>query len=213
MDLSAKAQEIVSDLALRNANLGEIKKRGKELGKDHELGLELWSSNDHRSRLLAILIFDAKLLDQQTIVRLAGELEEIEESERHQLSDWFLANQLMKDKKLIALLESWESHTSPILRRWFWYHQARLRWTGQVPPDNSEQLLDSLERDMQHAEPGVQWAMNFCACQIGVHEPRFRSRCVQLGERVGLYKDDPVARNCTPSYLPEFIRIEVAKRA
>lgn len=27
-----------------------------------------------------------------------------------------------------------------------------------------------------------------------------------------LYKDDPVAKNCTPSYLPEFIRVEVAKR-
>ena len=30
---------------------------------------------------------------------------------------------------------------------------------------------------------------------------------------VGLYKDEKVAKNCTPSYLPEFIRIEVAKRA
>ena len=33
-----------------------------------------------------------------------------------------------------------------------------------------------------------------------------------MGKTLGLYKDEPVAKNCTPSYLPEFIRIEVAKR-
>lgn len=48
--------------------------------------------------------------------------------------------------------------------------------------------------------------------QIGIHEPEFRSRCIQLGETLGLYKDERVAKNCTPSYLPGFIRIEVAKR-
>ena len=109
-------------------------------------------------------------------------------------------------------METWEKNPSPILRRLFWYHQARLRWTGQVPPENSEDLLDSLEREMADAEPVVQWAMNFCACQIGVHQPKLRSRCIKLGERLGLYKDEHVAKNCTPSYLPEFIKIEVAKR-
>jgi hypothetical protein len=38
------------------------------------------------------------------------------------------------------------------------------------------------------------------------------ARCIKLGKALGLYKDEHVAKNCTPSYLPEFIRIEVAKR-
>ena len=33
-----------------------------------------------------------------------------------------------------------------------------------------------------------------------------------LRKKLGLYKDEKGAKNCTPSYLPEFIRIEVAKR-
>jgi hypothetical protein len=41
---------------------------------------------------------------------------------------------------------------------------------------------------------------------------KFRSICIKLGEALGLYKDERVAKNCTPSYLPEFIRVEVAKR-
>lgn len=88
----------------------------------------------------------------------------------------------------------------PVLRRLFWYHQARLRWVGQTPPDNGAALLDSLDADMASAEPEVQWAMNFCAGQIGVHEPRFRSRGIKLGEAVGFHADEHIAKNCSSSY-------------
>ena len=53
--------------------------------------------------------------------------------------------------------------------------------------------------------------MNFAACQIGLREPKYHSRCIKLGERLGLYKEDPVSRGCTPNYLPEFIRIGARK--
>lgn len=212
MAMSARAKKLVSEITDGELKLGDIKKHGKEIKKDHDLAMELWSTGDFRPRLLSTLIFDKKLLTENVIDQLAADMLGHDTDECNQLADWLLANQLMKDKKTISLLETWEKKPSPILRRLFWYHQARLRWTGQVPPDNSEVLLDSLETDMTDAEPGVQWAMNFCACQIGVHQPKLRSRCIRLGKRHGLYKDEHVAKNCTPSYLPEFIRIEVAKR-
>lgn len=212
MALSARAQNLVAEITTGNLKLGDLKKHGSAIKKDHDLALELWSTGAYAPRLLASLIFDKKLLTEQVIDQLAADLLQHDAEERTQLADWLLANQLVKDKHLVALIATWEQHPSPILRRWFWYHQARLRWVGQAPPGNSADLLDSLETDLAHAEPEVQWAMNFCAGQIGVHEPQFRSRCITLGEAVGLYKDEPVAKHCTPSYLPEFIRIEVAKR-
>src|SRR5690606_14534236 len=162
--------------------------------------------------LLATLMFDKKLLTEEVIDQLAADMLQHDLQQRSQLADWLMANQLAKDKKLASLMTTWEKSPSPILRRLFWYHQARLRWTGQTPPDNSAELLKSLEKEMAHEEPEVQWAMNFCAGQIGIHEPEFRARCIKLGEKLGLYKDEHVSKNCTPSYLPEFIRIEVAKR-
>ena len=213
MALSARAKKIFSELTNRELKLGDIKKRGKEIKKDHDLAMELWSTGDYHPRLLSTLIFDKKLLAESVIEELASDLLAHDEDERNQLGDWFLANQLTKDRNLVALIETWEENPSPVLRRWFWYHQARLRWTGKTPPpENSADLLDSLETNMATAEPEVQWAMNFCAGQIGVFEPKLRSRCIKLGKTLGLYKDEPVAKNCTPSYLPEFIRIEVAKR-
>ena len=212
MAMSAAAKKIATEITNGNVKLGDIKKRGKEIKKNHEMAMELWSTGGYQARLLSTLIFDKKLLTQSVIDQLASDMLSHDDQERLQLADWFLANQLMKDKNAVSLMETWEENPSPILRRLFWYHQARLRWVGQTPPENSLNLLDSLEQNMANAEPDVQWAMNFCAGQIGVHEPKFRSRCIKLGKNLGLFKDERVAKNCTPSYLPEFIRIEVAKR-
>lgn len=64
---------------------------------------------------------------------------------------------------------------------------------------------------MTQEQPEVQWAMNFTAGQIGTYDEEYRERCIAIGENTGLYKDEVVAKNCTPSYLPEFIRIQVSK--
>lgn len=212
MPLSSKAKQIAAEVNQAKVKLGDIKQRGKEIKKDHALALELWSTGDYHARLLATLIFDKKLLTEKVIEQLASDMVCHDGPHRCQLADWLMANQLAKDKRLAALMQTWQKHPSPILRRLFWYHQARLRWTGQAPPNNSERLLDALETDMSEAEPEVQWSMNFCAGQIGIHQAEFRARCIRLGEKLGLYKDERVSKNCTPSYLPEFIRIEVAKR-
>jgi 3-methyladenine DNA glycosylase AlkD len=210
--ISARAKKLVAEIARGNVKMGDLKARGKEIKKDHDLAMELWSTGEFNPRLLATLIFDPKLLTVKVIDQLASDMLRHDAQERSQLADWLLANQLAKDKKLVALIATWEKNPSPILRRWFWYYQARLRWVGQAPPGNSAELMNSLERGMAKAEPEVQWAMNFCAGQIGVHEAAYRARCIKLGKALGLYKDEHVAKNCTPSYLPEFIRIEVAKR-
>lgn len=213
MQLSAETQDIVTTINSDKTKLGDIKKLAKQIKRNHELALSLWETGQHNPRLLAVLILDKKLLTQDLIDKLASDIEQHgDEAQSNQLADWLMANQLMKSKKTIALLNSWETAPSPILRRLFWYHQARLRWTGQTPPPNSAELLNAIEQRLATAEPNVQWTMNFCASQIGLHEPEYRARCIALGESLGLYKDDPVSKNCTPSYLPEFIRIEAAKR-
>ncbi len=211
MALSPKAQTIYSKISEGTPKFGDLKKMAKEIKKDHELAMELWSTAEYFPRLLSVLIMDKMLLTQEVMDQLAEDLNQNEYDQRNLIADWLLANQLMKSKKTKTLLESWEHHPAPILQRLFWYHQARLRWTGQTPPDNTQDLMASLEMNMEKAEPEVQWAMNFSAAQIGIHEPNYRTQCIDLGERLGLYKDDPVPRGCTPDYLPEFIRIEAAK--
>jgi len=211
MKLSSKTAHILSQITT-TTKLGDLRKIAKEIKKDHELALELWSTPDFLARLLAILIMDNKRISQDTVNQLDQDMLMHPPEERNQLMDWLMANQLTKDKKTIALIESWQNSVSPLQRRIFWYYQARLRWTGQIPPPNSLELLNEIEVKITIEEPEVQWAMNFLAGWIGVYEKQYRDRCIAIGEKTGLYKGDMVSKGCTPNYLPEFIAIESNKR-
>jgi len=211
MKLSPKAKNIFDQLNTENTKLGDLRILAKEIKKDHELAMELWSTGLYFARQLAILIMDKKLLTQEVINQLDQDINKHPEDEKLQLIDWLMANQLAKDKKTVALMESWQNSASSLQRRTFWYHQARLRWVGQTPLPNTEELLSFIEKEIENEVPEVQWAMNFTAAQIGVYQQEYRKRSIALGERTGLYKDEMVAKNCTPNYLPDFINIQVAK--
>ncbi|VTP92966.1 DNA alkylation repair protein [Sphingobacterium daejeonense] len=204
-------QNILSQISDKNTKLGDIREIAKQINKDHLLAMELWSTKQFFARQLAILIFDKKHLTEDLIDKLVADINQHNEKEKLQLIDWLMANQLTKDKKTISLLDSWENSTFSLQRRVFWYHKARLRWMGQIQPD-SEKLLSTIEKQIEHEEPEVQWAMNFTAAWIGVFEGLLRNRCIALGERTELYKGQMVSKGCTPDYLPEFIAIESKKR-
>lgn len=210
MGLSSQAKNILAKINT-DTKLGDLRKIAGEIKKDHELALELWSTGQFLPRQLAILIMDKKQLSQKLTDNLDNDIRQHEEDEKLQLIDWLMANQLSKDKKTISLMESWENSQSSLQRRIFWYYQARLRWVGQTPPPNSEELLAKIEARIEKEVPEVQWAMNFTAAQIGIFEEKYRSRCIAIGERTGLYKDEIVAKNCTPNYLPKLIAIQVDK--
>lgn len=211
MELSPKAAAIYAHIDPGATKLGDLRSLAKEIKKDHDLAMELWSTGQSLARQLAILVMDKKLLSPAQVDQLVQDMESHAPAEQNQLVDWLMANQLAKDKKTIALMESWEHSPSALQRRVFWYYQGRLRWVGQVPPPNTEPLLLAIEQRIEGEQPAVQWAMNFTAAQIGIFQPEFRQRCVAIGERTGLYKDEIVAKNCTPNYLPEYIAIQVAK--
>jgi len=211
MKLSTKAKKIYSEIDKDTTKLGDLRKIAKEIKRDHELALELWATRDFLPRQLAILIMDKKQLNQDIINQFDNDIQKHEFNERIHLMDWLMANQLTKEKRIVSLIESWENSPSPLQRRVFWYYQARLRWMGKTNQTNTEKLLTSIEKNLMNESPEVQWAMNYTAGQIGKWQKEHRTRCISIGEKTGLYKDEKVAKNCTPHYLPEFISIEVAK--
>lgn len=67
MALSARAKKLVAEITKGNLKLGDLKKRGTEIKKDHDLAMELWSTREFYPRLLATLIFDKQLLAENVI--------------------------------------------------------------------------------------------------------------------------------------------------
>lgn len=195
-----------------DTKLGDLRKIAKEIKQDHALAMKLWASKVYLARLLAILIMDKKLLTEEVLEQLDEDMQIHTASQRNTLMDWLMSNQLTKHKKGKEMIQSWQHSQSALQRRAFWYYQGRLRWTGKTPPNNTAELLSYIEDNIMAEEPEVQWAMNFVAGWIGVYDTSYRERCIQLGERTGLYRGDHVSKGCTPNYLPEFIEIEASKR-
>lgn len=210
--MTQTAENILEQISSKDTKLGDLRTIAKTIKKNHQLAMELWNAKHFFARQLAILIMDKKQLTEEVIDQLIGDINQHEEKEKLQLIDWLMANQLTKDKKAIALIDRWENSTSSLKRRIFWYYQGRLRWTGQTPPPNTEELVSKIETKISKEQPEVQWAMNFTAGWIGVFDQQYRKRCITVGEKTGLYKGKMVSKGCTPEYLPEFIAIESNKR-
>ena len=127
--MRSNTPDIYSQMKKAGTKLGDLRKIAKEIKKDHELAMELWSTGEFLPRQLAILIMDKKLLSQDLIDQLDQDLQHHEFDERNQLADWLMANQLIKDKKTIALIE-WTSFQMYRSWRTNWFIQRGSGFQG-----------------------------------------------------------------------------------
>ena len=65
---------------------------------------------------------------------------------------------------------------------------------------------------MPKAMPEVQWTMNNTLAAIGIHHPEHRARAVAIGEKIGLYRDWPASKGCTPPYVPVWVDAMVKRQ-
>ena len=70
-------------------------------------------------------------------------------------------------------------------------------------------LLDRIEKEMPKATPEVQWTMNNTLVAIGIQHAKHRKRAIAIGEKIGLYRDWPVSKGCTPPYVPVWVEAMV----
>ena len=71
--------------------------------------------------------------------------------------------------------------------------------------------LDRIEQQMPNSEPEVQWTMNTSLANIGINHPQYRQRAIEIGEKLGIYRDYPVSKGCTSPFAPIWIS-EMVKR-
>lgn len=74
MKLSSKAENILDQINSKT-KLGDLRKIAKDIKKDHELAMELWSTGNFLPRQLAILIMDNKFLSQDLINKLDKDMQ------------------------------------------------------------------------------------------------------------------------------------------
>jgi 3-methyladenine DNA glycosylase AlkD len=185
--------------------LGDIRAVAKKIKTDHELALQLWKTCNVEAQLLAALIIKPKSLS-------ASELDALTRSTTcAQVADWLNSYVVAQHPDKEALREKWMKDEDRWAARAGWNLTAsRVNKKNDADLDLSA-LLDRIEKDMPKAPPEVQWTMNNTLAAIGIHHPKLRKRAIAIGEKIGLYRDWPVSKGCTPPYVPVWVN-EMVKR-
>ena len=185
--------------------LGDIRKLADKLKLDHESALALWDTANLDARLLATLALKAKLLT-------ADELEALVKSVTFAwLADWLHSYVLKDHADKESLRVKWMQSDHPTAARAGWRLTAG-RFAKNPEGLDAVALLDRLESEMGSADPLVQWTMNQCLVEIGIHVPKLRKRAIAIAEKLGVYRDYPVSKGCTSPFAPIWIDHMVKKQ-
>src|SRR4051794_16440214 len=183
---------------------GDLRTLANKIKSNHELALSLWETGNVDAQFLATLLIDVNLLS-------ADELERLVKSVTFTwVADWLHSYVVKEHADKEALRKKWMTSDD----RW----AARTGWqltAGRVAKSpeglDLDALLDRIEKEMAGAAPEVQWTMNMCLAEIGIHNPKLRKRAVAIGEKLGIYRDYPVSKGCTSPFAPIWIN-EMVRR-
>lgn len=185
-------------------NLTKLRAVAKKLKTNHDLALDLWSTDDTAARLVALLICRPKAFE-------ADELDAMLRQTRSPKVHYWFNYVVKKSKHAEALRQRWFDDADPRVASAGWElttervvkDPAGLDLTG---------LLDLVEAQMKTAPDPLQWAMNETLAQIGIHHPALRERALTIGERLEVLKDYPTPPNCTSPFAPTWITEMVARQ-
>jgi 3-methyladenine DNA glycosylase AlkD len=185
---------------------GDVRKLADKIKTNHALALALWKTGNVDAQFLATLLVDVKLLS-------AGEMERMVKSVTFPwVADWLHSYVVKAHADKESLRQKWMTSGD----RW----AARAGWqltAGRVAksPEGLDlgALLDRIEKEMGAAAPEVQWTMNMCLAEIGIHNPRLRKRAIAIGEKLGIYRDYPVSKGCTSPFAPIWINEMVRRQS
>lgn len=185
-------------------NLTKLRALAKRLRTQPELARQLWATGDTASRLVAILVSRPKAYSESELDTM------LREARVPKVHDWLLGYVVKKSPHVEALRTAWFDDPDPVVASAGW---ALTSDRVAKSPDGLDLagLLDVIETDMQDAPDRLQWAMNACLATIGIHHPRYRSRAIEIGERLEVLKDYPTPPNCTSPYAPVWID-EIVRR-
>lgn len=186
-------------------NLTKLRGIAKRLKKQPDLARELWATGDSAARLVAILVTRPKEYS-------ATEYDEmLRDARTPKVRDWLLNYLIKKSPHAEELRLRWFEDSDVEVAAAYWDLTAE-RVVKKPEGLDLDTLLDLIESEMGEAAERLQWTMNTCLAQIGIHHPDFRGRAVEIGERLEVLKDYPTPPNCTSPYAPIWINEIVSRQ-
>lgn len=184
--------------------LGDIRKVAKKIKSNHELALELWETKNFDARMLALLIIQPKQLSSEELDALVRSVK------NSRVADWLNSYVVKVHPDNEELRKKWMEDKDPMAARAGW-NLTSLRVAKKVDSIDIPNLLDRIENEMGDTASVAQWTMNFTLVEIGINYPDYRQRALEIGEKLGIYRDYPTSKGCTSPFAPIWIN-EMVKR-
>lgn len=182
-------------------NLGDLRKLADRIKVNHALALELWNTNIYEARVVACMIFESLMLDENTIEQLILSTDSgpvIDEFSFQIFDD--LSNQL-------ELYDKWIKERNHKLKRAAWNMAIVMNHDNKLTDDKIRDILNYIEANLADANEMFQFAMNRCLCEIGIRHDSFTQQCISIGENLAVYKEMKVSKGCTSAYAPIWINV------
>lgn len=184
---------------------GDIRILANRIKTNHDLALSLWKTGNIDAQFLATLLITVNLLSGDELERMVKSVTFV------WVADWLHSYVVKEHSDKETLRKKWMTSDDPWTARVGWQLTA-----GRVAksPEGLDlaALLDRIESEMVIAAPEVQWTMNCCLAEIGIHFPKHRKRALAIGERLGIYRDYPCSKGCTSPFAPIWIHEMVSRQ-
>jgi 3-methyladenine DNA glycosylase AlkD len=118
--------------------------------------------------------------------------------------DWLVNYVVKKNPHAEELRLAWSADPDPVVASAGW--ALTTERVAKYPQGlDLAGLLDVIEAEMKGAPDRLQWAMNHCLAQIGIEHAEYRTRAMDIGDRLEVLKDYPTPPNCTSPFAPIWI--------
>ena len=185
-------------------NLTQLRAIAKRLKMQQDLARKLWATDDTVARLLALLICRPKEFEREELDAM------LRQSRAPKVHDWLVNYVVKKSPHAEELRGAWTADPDPVVASAGWALTSE-RVVKEPEGLDLSGLLDRIEAQMKDAPDRLQWAMNTCLAQIGIHHAEHRVRAIDIGEQLEVLKDYPTPPNCTSPFAPIWIN-EIVRR-
>jgi 3-methyladenine DNA glycosylase AlkD len=160
-------------------SMPEIRRMAKELGKDHELALELWKSKIHEARILAALIAEPKRMTRRTMELW------VKDFDSWDVCDQVVSNLFDKTSVAYELAFVWSVREEEYVRRAGYVMMAALAVHDKLASDRAFlEFLPVIVAGANDNRNFVRKAVNWALRQIGKRNLSLNQAAISCAQEI-----------------------------
>ena len=165
-----------------------LREMAREIGRDHELALELWGSGIHEARILATIV------DDPARVTAAQMQQWVREIDSWDVCDHACGNLFRYTPRAYRAAFQWAKARGEFVRRAGFSLMAQLAVADKAADDATfEAMFPLIVAAASDQRNMVRKAVNWALRQIGKRNPRLRRRAIEAAEEIRA-QGSPAAR-------------------